>query len=71
MNVIGETQHPEKFVPMTIKRVLYGRNSHNTWRTLELEADGGSTFYLHARSQADAILNVLLIHHAPTYGEVG
>lgn len=56
MNIIGEMQDPEKFVPMTIKRALSGETMliHST-------PDGtpGSRHYLHARNQADALLFLL------------
>lgn len=53
MNIIGEMQDPEKFVPMTMKRVL----SEETV-TIHASPTGeiGSRFYLHARNQADALL---------------
>jgi dTDP-glucose 4,6-dehydratase len=57
MNIIGELQDPEKFVPMTIKRVLAGETV-----TVHGSADGktiGSRYYLHARNQADALLFIL------------
>lgn len=56
MNIIGEMQDPEKFVPMTLRRVLTGQ-------TVPIHASPtgtvGSRFYLHARNQADALLHVL------------
>jgi dTDP-glucose 4,6-dehydratase len=56
MNLLGETQDSEKFVPMTIKRVLNGETM-----TIHSGKDGtpGSRFYLHARNQADGVLHVL------------
>lgn len=56
MNIIGEMQDPEKFIPMTIKRVLAGESM-----TIHGSPDGkiGSRFYLHARNQADALLHIL------------
>jgi dTDP-glucose 4,6-dehydratase len=66
MNIIGETQDTEKFMPMTIKRVLSGE-------TMKIHASPtgeiGSRFYLHARNQADGLLHVLN-QHFPLYGEV-
>lgn len=54
MNLFGERQHPEKFVPNTIKKVLNGD-------TVTIHSDSnrersGSRFYLHARNAADAVL---------------
>ncbi|MGW8177645.1 MAG: dTDP-glucose 4,6-dehydratase [bacterium] len=57
MNVFGERQHPEKFVPMIIKSLLDGK-------TITIHADptktrAGSRFYIHARNVADAVLTIL------------
>jgi dTDP-glucose 4,6-dehydratase len=51
MNIIGEMQDPEKFVPMIIRNILEGRKI-----TAHVGPDGrpGSRFYLHARNLADA-----------------
>lgn len=56
MNIIGEMQDPEKFVPMTIKKVLAGEKV-----SIHGSPDGriGSRFYLHARNQADGLLHTL------------
>ncbi len=55
MNLIGETQDAEKFLPMTIKRV---RDSEIV--TIHGQPDNiGSRHYLHARNLADAILFIL------------
>jgi dTDP-glucose 4,6-dehydratase len=57
MNVFGERQHPEKFIPMTIKRVRDGER-------VTIHADktctkAGSRFYIHARNVAAAVLFLL------------
>lgn len=64
MNIIGELQDSEKFVPMVIKRVMNGEKV-----TVHASADGqpGSRFYLHARNQADALLFILQNLDVPTY----
>lgn len=56
MNLIGETQDPEKFVPMVISKVMRGEEV-----AIHASADGriGSRFYLHARNLADAVLFLL------------
>lgn len=56
MNLIGETQDPEKFVPMVIGKVLRSETV-----SIHASADGkiGSRFYLHARNMADAVLFLL------------
>jgi dTDP-glucose 4,6-dehydratase len=66
MNIIGEMQDPEKYVPMVIKRVLTGEKV-----LIHGSPDGriGSRFYLHARNQADGLLHVLGLDF-PKYGEV-
>ncbi len=57
MNVFGERQHPEKFIPMTIRKVLKGE-------TVIIHANkdktkAGSRFYIHARNVAAAVQFVL------------
>lgn len=56
MNIIGETQDPEKFVPMVMSKVM-----HEESMPIHSSPDGkpGSRFYLHARNQADGVLHVL------------
>jgi dTDP-glucose 4,6-dehydratase len=56
MNIIGETQDPEKFFPKTLLNVLNG-----TEMTIHASATGeiGSRYYLHARNQADGLLYLL------------
>lgn len=54
MNVFGERQHPEKFIPKTIRQVLEGK-------VVKLHADSkrtkpASRFWIHARNVAAAIL---------------
>lgn len=53
MNIIGEMQDPEKFVPMTIKKLMSGESM-----TVHVSPEGesGSRYYLHARNLADAWL---------------
>lgn len=53
LNLIGELQDPEKFVPKIIGKVLRGETVH-----IHAAKDGtpGSRFYLHARNHADALL---------------
>lgn len=54
MNVFGERQHPEKFIPNTIRKVMNGE-------TVTIHADAsktipGSRYYIHARNVGAAIL---------------
>lgn len=53
MNIVGEMQDPEKFVPMIIRNLR-----DRTPISVHVSADGipGSRFYLHARNLADAWL---------------
>lgn len=57
MNVFGERQHPEKFIPKTIKNVMAGN-------TVFIHSDPsknkpGSRFWIHARNVANAIFFLL------------
>lgn len=52
MNLYGERQHPEKFIPGVIRHVIQG-----TVATIHGSPDDiGSRFYIHARNHADALL---------------
>lgn len=57
MNIFGERQDPEKFVPLVIKKVLAGDKV-----LIHGDANGssGSRKWLYARNQADALLYLLL-----------
>lgn len=57
MNVFGERQHPEKFIPMSIKKILNGK-------TVIIHSDPtktkpGSRHWIHARNVAAALLFLL------------
>jgi dTDP-glucose 4,6-dehydratase len=57
MNIFGERQHPEKFIPMTIANVRDGK-------TVIVHADktktiSGSRFYIHARNVANALMFIM------------
>jgi dTDP-glucose 4,6-dehydratase len=55
MNMIGERQDVEKFVPLVVKACLEGREI-----TIHGKPDNiGSRHYLHARNLADGILHLL------------
>lgn len=62
MNIFGERQHPEKYIPMVIKSVLKGHkvNIHAD----KTKTKAGTRFYIHARNVADAVL--FLLQDAPT-----
>ena len=57
MNVFGERQHYEKFIPQVIRRVLLGDQVFIHSNKEKTKA--GSRFYIHARNVADAILYLL------------
>ena len=57
MNLFGERQHPEKFIPSTIRKVINGD-------TVIIHANkdktkAGSRFYIHCRNAASAIMFLL------------
>jgi dTDP-glucose 4,6-dehydratase len=58
MNVFGERQHPEKFIPKCIKNIRDGE-------TVTIHSDSskttpGSRFYIHAEDVADALRFILI-----------
>lgn len=57
MNIIGERQHPEKFVPMVIRKVLNGETV--TIHANQDKTKAGTRHYLHARNLSDALLHVI------------
>jgi len=61
MNVVGQRQDPEKFVPMLISRIHAGEmvTIHGSPEAI------GSRFYLHARNCADGLLHIL--RHLPPH----
>ena len=64
MNVYGQAQDAEKFVPKTIRSLLLGKQA-----TVHTAPDGtpGSRFYLHARNLADAWLHLARTHTPAEY----
>jgi len=57
MNVFGQRQHPEKFIPMCIKRVRDGEVI--TIHSDETKTIPGSRHYIHAEDVSDALLFLL------------
>ena len=57
MNIFGERQHPEKYIPMTIAKVLKGDVVYVHANKTKTQA--GSRFYIHARNVADGVLHLL------------
>lgn len=70
MNVIGERQHPEKFVPLCIRKIL-------NKETIFIHADptktiSGTRFYIHARNVANGIHFLMdKFEHKEMYNIVG
>ena len=54
MNIYGERQHPEKFIPMTIRKVLSGEKVliHSD----KTKSKSGSRMWIHARNVCSALL---------------
>lgn len=71
MNIIGEMQDPEKFLPMII-RTMRGRPGDPDTVTVHTAPDGtpGSRFYLHARNLADAWLFLTRQFLEPEYADI-
>ena len=57
MNVFGERQHPEKFIPMCIKKIRDGEKV--TIHSDKTKTIPGSRHYIHAEDVADAIYFLL------------
>jgi len=57
MNLIGERQHPEKFVPKIVESLMLGKRL--TIHGDEAKKKAGSRFYLHCRNLSDALLHVI------------
>ena len=68
MNVFGARQHPEKYIPMCIKKIRDGETV--TVHSDKTKTVAGSRHYIHAEDVADAVL--FLLHHEgnfePTWG---
>lgn len=59
MNMFGERQDVEKFIPKTINCLRSGKKMPVHGSVVNGEWKSGSRFYLHSRNQADALLHVL------------
>ena len=69
MNVFGERQHPEKYIPMCIKRVR--DNEVITVHANSEKTKAGSRHYIHAGDVSDAVMFLLYTDTsclAPDYG---
>ena len=57
MNVFGERQHPEKFIPMCIKKIRDGETI--TIHSDKTKTIPGTRHYIHAEDVAEAIYFLL------------
>ena len=57
MNVIGERQHPEKYVPLVISKVMSGDKL--SIHSNKEKTKAGQRHYIHARNVADGLLFVI------------
>jgi len=57
MNVFGERQHPEKYIPLCIRRVRSGETIMIHSNPSKTKA--GSRHYIHAKDVADGLLHIL------------
>jgi len=69
MNVFGERQHPEKFIPSTIQKVRDGE-------TVVIHADptrtrAGTRMYIHARDVAEGLMFILGLKDYTHQGDYG
>jgi len=62
MNIFGERQDVEKFIPKTISNFLQGKQMPVHGAVSDGKFKSGSRFYLHARNQADALTYVIDEH---------
>ncbi len=69
MNVFGERQHPEKFIPMTIRRV---RDSEKVFiHSNKEKTKAGSRHYIHAQDVADGLMFILDLKNYKHKGDFG
>ena len=69
MNVFGERQHPEKFIPMTIQRV---RDSEKVFiHSNKEKTKAGSRHYIHAQDVADGLMFILSLKNYKHQGDFG
>ena len=57
MNLFGERQHPEKFIPLIIKKTLSGDKV--SIHSDKEKKKAGSRFYIHCRNMASALLFII------------
>lgn len=69
MNVFGERQHPEKYIPMCIKYVRDQKRI--TVHSDHTKTQAGSRHYIHAMDVADAMMFLLRTQKLPESGDFG
>lgn len=69
MNIFGERQHPEKFIPMVINKVLAGETV--TIHANKDKTKAGSRFYIHARNVANGYQHLIDMIEEGDFGTVG
>lgn len=57
MNIFGERQHHEKFIPMCIKKIISGETV--TIHSNAEKTKAGTRFYIHGRNVADGYLHLI------------
>ena len=69
MNVFGERQHPEKFIPMVIQRV---RDNQKVFvHSNKEKTQAGSRHYIHAQDVADGLMFILDLKNYRHKGDFG
>ena len=69
MNVFGERQHPEKFIPMVIQKVR--DNKKVIVHANEEKTKAGSRHYIHAQDVADGLMFILKLKNYSHKGDFG
>ena len=69
MNVFGERQHPEKFIPMVIQKVR--DNKKVIVHANEDKTKSGSRHYIHAQDVADGLMFILGLKNYTHKGDFG
>jgi len=69
MNVFGERQHPEKFIPMVIQKVR--DNKKVIVHANEDKTKAGSRHYIHAQDVADGLMFILGLKNYTHKGDFG
>ena len=69
MNVFGERQHPEKFIPMVIQKVR--DNKKVIVHANENKTKAGSRHYIHAQDVADGLMFILNLKNYKHKGDFG